>query len=308
MSATKSKPEDLTAENLTQHVIKTCTENVSHERTAVLIAGLIQHLHDYVREVQLRPGEWEAGWQYLTETGQFCTPDRQEMVLLSDVLGVSALVDTINSAQAKSSVATESSVLGPFHNDAETLENGGSIGSEGVVGEPMLIHGTVTSTDGEPIEGATVDVWETNGNGFYDMQDPNRDGPDCRGIFRTDKQGRFYLLGVKSVDYNIPDEGPVGKLLKILDRNVTRPAHVHFQLRHPTYIDLTTALYAADSAHITTDPVFGVKASLVKEFQRFDKLPEKALDYDLRYSPAQQDQVAKEGIWSLEHDFILVRK
>jgi protocatechuate 3,4-dioxygenase beta subunit len=166
------------------------------------------------------------------------------MVLLSDVLGVSALVDSINSAaQAKSSrkssgtsgtstghvaTATESSILGPFHNDAaEQLENGRSIGSEGVVGEPMLIHGTVrSSTNNEPIEGATVDVWETNGNGLYDMQDPQRDGPDCRGIFRTDKQGRFYLLGVKSVDYNIPDEGPVGKLLKILDRNVTRPAHV----------------------------------------------------------------------------------
>ncbi|KAK7890689.1 hypothetical protein LTR67_007898 [Exophiala xenobiotica] len=322
MSATKSKAEDLTAENLTQHVIKTCTENVSHERTAVLIAGLIRHLHDYVREVQLKPGEWEAGWQYLTETGQFCTPDRQEMVLLSDVLGVSALVDSINSAaQAKSSgtsgqvdVATESSILGPFHNDAaEQLENGRSIGSEGVVGEPMLIHGTVrSSTNNEPIEGATVDVWETNGNGLYDMQDPQRDGPDCRGVFRTDKQGRFYLLGVKSVDYNIPDEGPVVKLLKILDRNVTRPAHVHFQIRHPTYIDLTTALYASDSAHITTDPVFGVKASLVKEFQRFEKLstlPKKVLDYnDLRYSPAQQDQVAKKGIWSLEHDFVLVRK
>ncbi|KAK5464878.1 hypothetical protein LTS15_001441 [Exophiala xenobiotica] len=360
MSATKSKAEDLTAENLTQHVIKTCTENVSHERTAVLIAGLIRHLHDYVREVQLKPGEWEAGWQYLTETGQFCTPDRQEMVLLSDVLGVSALVDSINSAaQTNSSkkssgtsgtsgrvdVATESSILGPFHNDAaEQLENGRSIGSEGVVGEPMLIHGTVRSSsttndgengdgDGEPIEGATVDVWETNGNGLYDMQDPQRDGPDCRGIFRTDKQGRFYLLGVKSVDYNIPDEGPVGKLLKILDRNVTRPAHVgrllfrkkeeeeekgklltfenqHFQIRHPTYINLTTALYASDSAHITTDPVFGVKASLVKEFRRFEKLPEEVMrDYNgLRYSPAQQDQVAKKGIWSLEHDFVLVRK
>lgn len=148
------------------------------------------------------------------------------MVLLSDVLGISALVDTINSAQARSSIATESSVLGPFHNDADVLENGASIGSEGVIGEPMLIHGTVKSTDGEPIQGATVDVWETNGNGFYDMQDPNRDGPDCRGIFRTDEQGRYYLLGVKSVDYNIPNEGPVGKLLKILDRNVTRPAHV----------------------------------------------------------------------------------
>ncbi|KIW10349.1 hypothetical protein PV08_11311 [Exophiala spinifera] len=304
-----STVEDLTAENLTQHVIRTCTANVSDERTAELISGLIQHLHDYVREVQLKPGEWEAGWQYLTETGQFCTPDRQEMVLLSDVLGVSALVDTINSAQAQSkSIATESSVLGPFHNDAAILDNGASIGSEGVVGEPMLIHGTVRSTDGEPIDGATVDVWETNGNGFYDMQDPNRDGPDCRGIFRTDAQGRYYLLGVKSVDYNIPNEGPVGKLLKVLDRNVTRPAHVHFQLRHPAYLDLTTALYSAESEHITTDPVFGVKTSLVKQFKKLDRLPDRARAYDLRSSLTDPETVAMNGLWSLEHDFVLLRK
>jgi protocatechuate 3,4-dioxygenase beta subunit len=148
------------------------------------------------------------------------------MILLSDILGVSALVDALNSAQAHSKAATESSVLGPFHNDANILENGQSIGSEGVIGEPMLIHGTVRATDGVAIEGVEVDVWETNGNGFYDMQDPGRSGPDCRGIFRTDSTGRFYLVGVKSVDYNIPDDGPVGVLLKVLGRNITRPAHV----------------------------------------------------------------------------------
>lgn len=148
------------------------------------------------------------------------------MILLSDVLGVSALIDALNSAQAQSKAATESSVLGPFHNDAHILENGQSIGSEGVIGEPMLIHGTVRATDGTAIEGVEVNVWETNGNGFYDMQDPDRDGPDCRGIFRTDSKGRFYLIGVKSVDYNIPDDGPVGVLLRALGRNITRPAHV----------------------------------------------------------------------------------
>jgi protocatechuate 3,4-dioxygenase beta subunit len=124
------------------------------------------------------------------------------MILLSDILGLSALVDTLNSAQAQSKAATESSFLGPFHNDANILENGQSIGSEGVVGEPMLIHGTVRTIDGVAIEGADVDVWETNGNIFYDMQDIGRSGPDCRGIFRTDSAGRFYLLSVKSVDYN----------------------------------------------------------------------------------------------------------
>ena len=140
---------------------------------------------------------------------------------------MSALVDTINSAQAKADSATESSVLGPFHaEDAHVLINGQSIGSPGIIGELMLIHGTVKSTDGEAIEGVAVDIWETNGNGLYDMQDPNREGPNCRGIFYTDKQGRYYLVGVKSVDYDIPSDKSVGLLLGMMKRNITRPAHV----------------------------------------------------------------------------------
>ncbi|PNP45390.1 hypothetical protein THARTR1_10941 [Trichoderma harzianum] len=223
----ESSLEELTAENLTPHVIKVSTENVKNERLIELVTGLIQHLHDYVKEVQLKPTEWEAAVQYLTQVGHDSTPDRQEMILLSDVLGVSALVDTINSAQAKASSATESSVLGPFHSeDTHTLANGQSIGSPGVIGELMLIHGTVRSVSGAPIEGVDVDVWETNGNGLYDMQDPNRDGPNCRGIFQTDSQGQYYLVGVKSVNYDIPTDGSVGLLLNMLKRNITRPAHV----------------------------------------------------------------------------------
>jgi protocatechuate 3,4-dioxygenase beta subunit len=149
------------------------------------------------------------------------------MILLSDVLGISALVDTLNSAQAQKNLATESSVLGPFHSeDTQVFTNGQSIGSSGVIGELMLIHGTVRTTDGASIAGATVDIWETNGNGFYDMQDPSRSGPNCRGIFPTDSDGCFYLVGVKSVDYDIPSDGPVGSLLSLLNRNITRPAHV----------------------------------------------------------------------------------
>jgi protocatechuate 3,4-dioxygenase beta subunit len=149
------------------------------------------------------------------------------MVLMSDVLGLSALVDTLNSAQALADSATESSVLGPFHShETKELANGQSIGSSGVIGELMLIHGTVRSVGGSPIQDVAVDIWETNGNGLYDMQDPDRGGPDCRGIFHTDSQGRFYLIGVKSVDYNIPCDGAVGTFLELVDRKPTRPAHV----------------------------------------------------------------------------------
>lgn len=146
------------------------------------------------------------------------------MILLSDVLGISALVDAINNPTNRT--ATESSVLGPFHNEAHEFENGQSIASKGAIGEPMLIRGTVFDTDGNPLTGAAVDVWETNGNGFYDMQDPEKDEPDCRGIFHTDERGRFALVGVRAVDYPIPFDGPVGTLLRLLNRSNVRPAHV----------------------------------------------------------------------------------
>lgn len=145
------------------------------------------------------------------------------MILLSDVLGISALVDTINSRQAPGT--TESSVLGPFHNDSHFFENGDSISSTGA-GESMLIRGTVKDLRGNAIQGALLDIWETNGNGHYDMQDPEKDGPDCRGRFYSDEQGRFYINGVKPVDYPVPYDGPVGKVLDLLNRQAYRPAHV----------------------------------------------------------------------------------
>ncbi|KKP04409.1 hydroxyquinol 1,2-dioxygenase [Trichoderma harzianum] len=303
-----SSLDELTAEALTPHVIKVSTENVKNERLVELVTGLIQHLHDYVKEVQLKPTEWEAAVQYLTQVGQDSSPDRQEMILLSDVLGVSALVDTINSAQAKGSSATESSVLGPFHSeDTHTLTNGQSIGSPGVIGELMLIHGTVKSVSGAPIEGVAVDVWETNGNGLYDMQDSNLDGPNCRGIFQTDSQGRYYLVGVKSIDYDIPTDASVGVLLNMLKRNITRPAHVHFQLKHPQYLKLTTALYASDSEHVTSDPVFGVKKSLVKSFEWSDDPATLINELGLQASLQQMKWNGK-GLWVLHHEFVLLEK
>ena len=161
----------------------------------------------------------------ICQVGQTCTPERQEFVLLSDVLGVSALVDAISSKQAAE--ATESSVLGPFYSEASKMfENGQSITSNDVAGEPMLIRGAVFDTAGKPIQNALVDIWETDGNGFYDLQAAEYNEPDCRGKFFTEPNGSFYLKGVKPVDYPIPNDGPVGQILSLLNRDCRRPAHV----------------------------------------------------------------------------------
>jgi protocatechuate 3,4-dioxygenase beta subunit len=145
------------------------------------------------------------------------------MILLSDVLGISALVDHINSGQLLGS--TESSVLGPFHNDSAFFLLGDSISSKDS-GEPMLIRGTVKNRSGEPIVDALFDIWETNGNGHYDMTDPEKTGADCRGKFYSDVEGKFFINGVKSVDYPVPYDGPVGALLDVMHRQAYRPAHV----------------------------------------------------------------------------------
>lgn len=258
------------------------------------------------------------------------------MILLSDVLGISALVDAINNPTAPR--ATESSVLGPFHNEAHEFANGESIASAGAIGEPMLIRGTVCDTTGGPLAGALVDVWETNGNGFYDMQDPDKDEPDCRGIFHTDDRGRFALVGVRAVDYPIPHDGPVGTLLRLLNRTNVRPAHVvsflfplfylflparilavwgarfmtddaryiqHFVLQHPECVRLTTALYSHDSANVARDPVFGVKKSLIKQFTWST---DAAVADEFGIDMFERGDGGAKGFWMLEHDFVLVRK
>ncbi|KUJ17019.1 dioxygenase [Mollisia scopiformis] len=300
-----SNIEDLTIGNLTAHVIQMSTKG-EDSRVKYLTAKLIQHLHDFVRDVELQTDEWEVAWQFLTRIGQTCTPERQEFVLLSDVLGVSALVDAINSKQT--SGATESSVLGPFFSDtAKVFENGESITSNSIAGEPMLIRGAVLDTAGKPIPRALVDIWETDGNGFYDMQDVEYNEPDCRGKFFTDTSGKFYLKGVKPVDYPIPNDGPVGEILQLFNRDWYRPAHVHYMIMHPEYEKLVTAVYSRESKYIIEDPVFGTKKSLVVDFVWTQ---DEALAKTYGISPIERIMGSEKsrGFWLLERDFVLVSK
>ncbi|KAH0847701.1 hypothetical protein AYO21_07690 [Fonsecaea monophora] len=292
--------ESLDVDDLTSHVIKV-SSNIDNERVKFIFSRLIRHSHDFIRETEIQRHEWEAAWEFLTKVGQACHPERQEFILLSDVLGISALVDQINSRQLPG--CTESSVLGPFHNESHEFNHGDSISSVGA-GESMLIRGTVKNRKGEPIQGALLDIWETNGNGKYDMQDPETGGPDCRGKFYTDAEGRFYINGVRPVDYPVPFDGPVGIVLDLLNRQAYRPAHVHFLINHPCYERLNTALYDRTSPRIFRDPVFGTKSSLVKDIEWVEDI-EEAKMYNTKPFVRVVDGRETEGFWLLEHDFIL---
>ncbi|MEU3980542.1 dioxygenase [Streptomyces sp. NPDC026672] len=255
------------------------------------LSALVRHLHDFVKEVDLTVEEWEAAVGFLTDTGQTCNDVRQEFILLSDVLGISMLVETINNRSLETT--TESTVLGPFHMvESPPRRLGDTIALDGK-GEPCLITGRVVNEHGTPLAHARVDVWQANADGFYDVQQPDLQ-PDrnLRGLFTTDENGEFWFRSIVPRYYPVPVDGPVGRLLEATHRHPNRPAHVHLLVTAEGHRPLTTHLFVKDSPYVESDVVFGVKESLVRDFARVDD-PERAalLGLDNPYRAAHFDVV-----------------
>ncbi|VVE67879.1 6-chlorohydroxyquinol-1,2-dioxygenase [Pandoraea pnomenusa] len=238
-------------------------------RTREIAEAVVRHLHAAVKEIEPTHEEWLAAIRFLTETGQMCTDWRQEFILLSDILGVSMLVDAIN--HRRPGRATENTILGPFFVDGvPALPSGADICLDGK-GEPLVVMARVVDIDGTPIGGATVDVWQTNDDGFYDVQQKGiQPEGNLRGKFISGADGHFWFRTVKPRFYPIPDDGPVGKLLATLGRHPNRAAHIHFIVQAPGYDDVITHLFSPDCQYLDQDTVFGVKESLVANFERID--------------------------------------
>lgn len=243
--------------------------DTADDRLKVVLASLVQHLHAFVKEVRPTHDEWQQGVDFLTSVGRMCDETRQEFVLLSDVLGVSMLVDAV--AHPSSPAATDTTVLGPFHMvQSPRRDLGADISLDGN-GEPMVFAGQVRSADGKPLPGASVDVWQANGAGFYDVQQPGlQPQPNLRGLFTTDGDGRFHLRTVVPRYYPIPHDGPVGDLLAATGRHPNRPAHIHVIVEADGHAPVTTHAFLAGSPYLDSDAVFGVKPSLVREVQTVD--------------------------------------
>lgn len=257
-----------TEENSAEVVNARMGEDVD-PRLAKVMALLVQHLHAFAKDVELTQDEWEVAVDFLTRTGQMCSGERQEFILLSDVLGFSMLVDAINNRRPAG--ATENTVFGPFHVDgAPERAMGTSISLDGK-GESCLYEGRVIDLRGEPIEGARIDVWSDNAEGFYDVQQPGIQPKwNNRGIFVTGKDGRYSFIGIKPVSYPIPDDGPVGQMLRRLGRHPYRPAHMHYLVTAEGYQKVVTHTFVGDDPYLASDAVFGVKATLVAPFERVD--------------------------------------
>jgi hydroxyquinol 1,2-dioxygenase len=238
-------------------------------RVAEVMSCLVKHLHAFAKETHLTQAEWDIGIDFLTRTGQICSAERQEFILLSDVLGFSMLVDAINNRRPAG--ATENTVFGPFHvADAPIRAMGDTISLDGK-GEACLFDGKVIDLHGTPIEGACVDVWSDNADGFYDVQQPGIQPKwNNRGRFFTGRDGAYAFRGIKPTSYPIPDDGPVGKMLAHLGRHPYRPAHMHFLVTAPGFQKLVTHTFVGDDAYLESDAVFGVKKTLIAPFERLE--------------------------------------
>ena len=231
-------------------------------RTREVLAALARHVHDFAREVNLTHDEWHKGLEFLEWAGRITDPERNEFVLLSDVLGLSSLVDMLHSVPG----ATSSSVLGPFHvSNPPPLEIGGDMKRD-FEGEVLLVEGHVRDQAGEVISGAEIDIWQTAPNGMYSSQDPDQDIHSFHALMTSDANGRYAFTTVRPVSYTVPNDGPVGKILDAAGRHPWRPSHLHFIVKAGGFRDLVTEVFPDDDPYLDEDTVFGVRDDLVMRY------------------------------------------
>ena len=268
--------------------------NAPDARLRTVLQSLIRHLHAFVRDVRLTESEWIAGIEFLTKTGQISDNKRQEMILLSDNLGISALVNMVSAGVEEG--ATESTVIGPFYvPDSPERQWGESVLLRDGDDVPLLIHGRVLDGEGKPVPDAIIEIWQTDSNGMYDIQDRSQPEDNLRGWYRAKPDGAFLLKTIRPTSYPIPTDGPVGVLLRATERHPYRPAHVHAIVSAPGFRKLTTHLFDAEDTYLDSDVVFAVKSSLIREFKRND-------------SPEAAEKFGVHGpFWELANDFVLTR-
>ena len=273
-------------------VVTSRNKDAEDARLKEVMEVVTRKLHEAVIEIEPTQEEWLKAILFLTEVGHTCNDWRQEFILFSDVLGVSMLVDAVNSRRP--SGASENTVLGPFHvADAPDYPMGTNICLD-QKGEHMLVRGRILDTTGAPVSGAKIDVWQANDEGFYDVQQKGHQ-PDfnLRGVFRTGEDGSYWFKAVKPKFYPIPDDGPVGRLLGQLGRHPFRPAHLHFIITADGYDQLTTHIFDPDDPYIGSDAVFGVKKSLLADFVKVE-------------DAARIEDAGFDGpYWDVAYDFVL---
>jgi hydroxyquinol 1,2-dioxygenase len=285
--------QNLNEDNITQAVLASHSE-MPDERLREIMTSLVQHLHSFAREVKLTEPEWFAAIQFLTEVGHMCSDKRQEFILLSDTLGLSMLVTALNNR--KPDGCTESTVFGPFHVEGAPEYALGDDVANGASGELCFVRGVVRDLEGNPIPNATMEIWQADADGFYDVQYADQDQHRARGIIHSGPDGEFHFRTICAEAYPIPHDGPVGRMLAALGRHPWRPAHLHFMIKAEGYDTLVTHVFRHGDKYLDSDAVFGVRASLIGDWVRHEAgaapdgsrvdAPFYTLDFDFVLNPA----------------------
>lgn len=281
---------NMTEEELTRAVLEGYAKTAD-PRLREILQSLIKHLHGFVRETRLTEAEWAAGIGIITAAGQISDDRRQEIILFSDLLGVSSLVNMVSANVPEG--ATESTVLGPFFQEGAPERQWGESIAQRELGQPLVIRGCVRGMDGEAVSGARIDVWQTDANGLYDVQDADAPENNLRGFYRANERGGFLIKTVRPTSYPIPVDGPAGDLVRASGRHPWRPAHVHAMIGAPGYRTLVTHIFDAEDDYLESDVVFAVKESLIR---------------DLRENASEEDARAlgvKAPFFDLTQDFVL---
>ncbi len=256
--------KNLTEGNITEAVLK-AIDGTKDPRAKEVMTSLIRHLHAFIKDVRLTQDEWETAIGYLYDTGQITGPTRNEFILTSDTLGISSLVDIINS---NPDGGTEASVLGPFYIEGSKMVEIGTNLIGDSEGEPTVVSGIVRTLGGDPIEGAIIDVWQTAANGLYENQDPDQPENNLRCKMRTNKDGYYEFTTIKPVSYKVPTDGPVGRMLDLQGRHAWRPSHLHYKVSAEGHRNLITEVFCEEDEYIEEDAVFGVRESLAVSYKQ----------------------------------------
>ena len=263
----------------------------------MLIQKLVKAIHEYIDDVELTQQEWEMAIDFLTRTGQLCHEQRQEYILLSDVLGVSMLVDEIN--HSKNHEQTPSTVFGPFFIANMPVRHYADSIIEEKVGDemPLLVKGKIFNQQGEAIKNAKIEVWQTAENGMYSGQDPDQPVANLRGAFMSQENGEYAFKSILPVSYQIPSDGTVGELLNYSKRHFWRPAHIHFMIIAEGYQPLVTHLFIQNDEYLQGDAVFGVKDRLIVGFEQkqADQTSKQQFGLDESFNLIEYDFVLSKG-------------
>ena len=256
---------NLTQDNITQAVIARLAETPD-PRLKEIMTSLVQHLHSFAREVKLTEEEWFRGMDFLTRVGHITDDRRQEFILLSDTLGLSMLTVAMNND--KPAGCTEATVFGPFYVEGAPSFDLGEDVANGAPGVPCTVRGTVRGLGGEPVPGAEIHVWQADAEGKYDVQRDGLQDHQARGVLHANGKGEYHFRSILAECYPIPDDGPVGDMLKATKRHPWRPAHLHFMIKAPGYETLITHVFRNGDPYLDSDAVFGVRQSLVADWVR----------------------------------------